>query len=148
MSKTRKKTRYTDEFKTSVLKKLEEPTNYTITSLSNELNIPRTTLYQWVKKAETNKNKASVKHKPINKWTSEDKFHVVLETATFTETELSGYCRRKGLYVDEVKSWKEQCLKANQAIVEDPKELKDSLKGEKEKVRKLEKEETVNYFVS
>ena len=29
-------------------------------------------------------------------------------------TELAGYCRRKGIYVDEVKAWKEQCIKANQ----------------------------------
>lgn len=42
--------------------------------------------------------------------------------------------------MDEVKSWKEQCLKANQTLIEDPRELKNSLKGEKEKVRKLENE--------
>ena len=55
-------------------------------------------------------------------------------------TELAGYCRRKGIYVDEVKAWKEQCIKANQGTMEDPKELKESLKGEKNKVKKLEKE--------
>ena len=37
MSKTRKKTSYTREFKASVLKRLEEPTKDTITSLSKEL---------------------------------------------------------------------------------------------------------------
>ncbi|MCG4585712.1 IS3 family transposase, partial [Anaerosalibacter bizertensis] len=48
--------------------------------------------------------------------------------------------RRKGIYVDEVKVWKEQCLKANQITVEDPKELKESLKAEKELNKELERE--------
>ena len=141
MSKTRKKTSYTKEFKDSVLKRLEEPTNDTITSLSDELGVPRTTIYQWIKKAETDNKKTSITHKPINRWTSEDKFHVVLETASLTETELAEYCRRKGIFVDDVKAWREQCIKANQTItIEDPKELKESLKAEKELNKKLEKE--------
>lgn len=36
--------------------------------------------------------------------------------------------------------WKEQCLKANQAAMEDPQELKVSLKEEKARVNQLEKE--------
>jgi transposase-like protein len=140
MSTIRKKTSYTREFKASVLKRLEEPTTDTITSLSDELGVPRTTIYQWIKKAETDKNKAPINHKPTSKWTSEDKFHVVLETASFNEIELAEYCRRKGIYIDEVKAWRDQCLKANQTIVEDPKELKESLKAEKELNKKLEKE--------
>lgn len=140
MSTTRKKTSYTKEFKASVLKRLEEPTKDTITSLSDELGVPRTTIYQWIKKAETDKKNISINHKPTSKWTSEDKFHVVLETAPLTESELAEYCRRKGIFVDEVKTWKEQCVKANQAAMEDPKELKESLKVEKELNKKLEKE--------
>src|SRR5690625_1204191 len=100
MSKARKKTSYTKEFKASVLKRLEEPTTDTITSLSNELGIPRPTIYQWIKKAETKSDKTSFNNKLSNKWTSEDKFQVVLETSSLTETELAEYCRKKGVYVD------------------------------------------------
>ncbi len=109
MSKTRKKRSYTKEYKDSVLKRLAKPTNDTITSLSNELGVPRPTIYQWIKKAETDSKETTINHKPANKWTSEDKFHVVLETASLSETE-------------------------------DPKELKDSLKEEKDKVKELQKE--------
>lgn len=45
-----KKRTYSKEFKESVLKRLEPPTNDTPTSLSRELNIPRTTIYQWIRK--------------------------------------------------------------------------------------------------
>lgn len=140
MSKIRKKRSYTKEYKDSVLKRLAKPTNDTITSLSNELGVPRPTIYQWIKKAETDSKETTINHKPANKWTSEDKFHVVLETASLSETELAEYCRRKGIYVDDVKTWRNQCLKANLEEKEDPKELKDSLKEEKDKVKELQKE--------
>ncbi len=136
MGKKNKYKRYTKEFKESVLKRLEPPTNDTITSLSNELEIPRTTIYQWKKK----KNKNFINNKPSNKWSSQDKFQAVLETSSFTELELAQYCRRKGIHVEEIKTWQKQCLKANSSILEDPGELKKYLKKERDKNKKLEKE--------
>jgi len=137
MPKDKKKNKsYTREFKESVLKRLEQPTDDTIKSLSEELKIPRTTIYQWIKKD----NNSSTNHKPASKWTSADKFQAVLETSTFTERELAEYCRRKGIYADEIKRWKEQCIKANNTRLEDPKELKENLREGKDKIKKLEKE--------
>jgi len=127
---------YTKEFKKSVLKRLEPPTNDTVSSLAKELNIPKTTLYGWVRKSD----KSITKHKSVNKWTSQDKFQAVLETSTLTETELAEYCRRKGIYLENIKSWKEQCLRANTILSDDPKKLKESLKEEKSKTKNLEKE--------
>ena len=90
-------------------------------------------------KSQADKNKPIV-IKPAHKWTSEDKFHAALETASFSETQLAEYCRRKGIFVDDIKAWKNQCLKANIEEKHDPNELKDSLKEEKGKVKELEKE--------
>ena len=129
---------YTKEFKDSVLRRLEQ--NETVGSLSEELDISKSTIYQWVRTHNKKQKDFSINLKSRNNWTSEDKFHVVLETAALTESQLAEYCRRKGIYVDEVKAWREQCLKANQAVIEDPKELKNSLKDEKDKVKQLEKE--------
>ena len=133
----RKKNRsYTKEFKESVLKRLEHPTNDTVISLSKELGIPKTTIYQWTK----NNNKNSTNHKAVSKWTSQDKFQAVLETSTLTEREVAEYCRRKGIYVDDIKNWKDQCLKANISNLEDPEKLKKDLKEEKDRNKELEKE--------
>ena len=52
MSKIRKKTSYTKEFKNSILKRLEESPKITITDLSDEIGVPRTTIYQWIRKAK------------------------------------------------------------------------------------------------
>ena len=127
---------YSKEFKESVIKRLEHPTNDTVTSLSNELGIPRTTIYQWIKKSNTN----SCNIKASKKWCSEDKFHVVLETSSFNERELAEYCRKKGIYLEDIKLWKKQCLNANNSTSEDTNKLKEDLKDEKNKSKTLEKE--------
>lgn len=49
---------------TASLKRLELPTDDTITSFSNELGAPRTTIYQWKKR----KNNKSNKNKSVSKW--------------------------------------------------------------------------------
>lgn len=97
-------------------------------------------MYQWVRTHNKRQENYRVNLKSKNNWTSEDKFHVVLETAALTETESAEYCRRKGIYVDEVKAWQNQCLKANQDEKEDPRESKESLKAEKELNKDLKKE--------
>ena len=140
MTNTKKGKRYSKEFKDSILKRLNQPSNETVASVSEETNVPKATIYQWIK----NNNK-SEKSNPVNlkskaNWTSEDKFHIVLETAAFSESELAEYCRRKGIYVEEVKSWKEQCLSANTAVKENPTKLKDSLKEEQTINKELKKE--------
>jgi len=100
------------------------------------LGVPKTTIYQWTRKNKKTANK----HKSTNNWTSQDKFQAVLETSTLTEREIAEYCRRKGIYLNDIKKWKEQCLKANKSSLEDPAKLKKDLKEEKDKIKELEKE--------
>ncbi len=46
--------------------------------------------------------------RPLERWSAEDKFAVVLETAV-----LSTYCRRKGLDAEQIETWKQACRRAN-----------------------------------
>ncbi len=39
-------------------------------------------------------------------WVATDKFTVVLETAGLNATELSAYCRERGLYPEQVERWR------------------------------------------
>jgi len=52
---------------------------------------------------------------PAESWTPEEKFAVVLESATLSEVELNAYCREKGLYPGQIKSWREACIRGNQS---------------------------------
>ena len=117
--------------------------NETATSLAEELNIPRTTIYQWVQTNNKKNKNNTINLKSKSNWTSQDKFHIVLETATLSENELAEYCRRKGIYVEEINSWKDQCLNANTSSrKEDSVELKNNLKEEQKKNKELQRELT------
>lgn len=48
-----------------------------------------------------------------DKSTSEEKFRMVLETASMTEAELSAYCRKHGIYPEQIEAWKQACMGAN-----------------------------------
>lgn len=140
MTNNRINKQYTKEFKNSILNRLEQ--NETVGSLSEELNIPKPTIYQWVRTNNKKQSSNSINLRSKNNWTSEDKFHVVIETSSFTENELSEYCRKKGIYLEEIIAWKEQCLNANATIKVDPKELKENLKIEQQKNKELQRELT------
>ena len=69
------------------------------------------------------------------RWSTQDKYLIVVETATLSEIELAGYCRKKGLYVEQVKSWKNNCMQANGGVAQ---ELALSQKREKSKDKELQ----------
>ena len=98
MMMSKKNKRYTKELKESVLKRLEPPTNDTITDLAKELDISRGTIYGLIKAAGK-----TLSSNTSNKWTPKNKFHIASETLTLTEVELAAYCRRKGIFPEEAK---------------------------------------------
>ncbi len=78
--------------------------------------------------------------KTSDQWSSADKFRVVLETASLSETEISEYCRRKGIYPEQIRQWREACEQAN------PPEAKLTLvqrlevKAHQKRIRELERQ--------
>ena len=51
--------------------------------------------------------------KNAEKWTSEHKFAVVLDTAALNAAELAECCRRKGLFVEQTGAWRAACISGN-----------------------------------
>ena len=58
-------------------------------------------------------------------WNAADKFTVVLETVGFNATELSAYCRQKGLYPEQVGRCRQAAQDANEKPVLTIKEQKE-----------------------
>jgi transposase len=57
-----------------------------------------------------------------------------------SEIELAKYCRQNGYYVEDVKSWRDSCITANEQHKEDSIVLREELNKEKKKAKDLEKE--------
>jgi transposase-like protein len=64
----------------------------------------------------------------------------VVETFTLNEAELAEYCRKQGLYPDDIKAWRAQAERAMTAGVVSAQELREALSTEKKRSKALERE--------
>lgn len=56
------------------------------------------------------------------------------------ETDLAEYARKKGLYVDQIKAWRDACMNANGGVAREAARLNKELKNSEKERKKLEKE--------
>lgn len=132
--------RYDEETKLAILKRMLPPENISATKLSQELGIPLSTIATWKKRAIEKGTFNSNNNKRPHMWSSEDKFHIVLETASMNEQELSIYCRNKGILREQIQEWKLSCLHANKKEYVDTTKLKSQLNEERQIAKDLKKE--------
>jgi len=112
---------YSAQRKESALKKMMPPSNIPITKLSIEMGIGESTLYNWRKEAVNKGYLVPGDGKNAEQWSSANKFSVVLETASLNQAELAEYCRRKGLYAEQIAAWRSACMDANANVKEQEK---------------------------
>lgn len=133
-------TRYSAERKEAVIQKMMPPNNIPIPQLAEETGISDVTLYNWRKQARVEGIAVPADGKNPEKWSSEDKFAIVLEAASLNEAELAEYCRQKGLYVEQITAWRKACLQANATSAAQTKAQQKQTKKDRNKIRKLERE--------
>ena len=131
---------YSKERKQAVLVKMMPPQNMSAMGLSEQTGIPYQTLYSWRKQAKDKGCAVPGNNKNPENWSSSDKFAIVLETASLNEAEVGEYCRKKGLYAEQIQQWKQACLNANATQSESNKADKERSKYDKKKIKTLERE--------
>lgn len=132
--------KYPKEMKESIIARLISGEEI-VTDIQRETGVGINTLYRWRDKAMNQKRlSATTKYKNADKWSSQDKFTVVLETANLSEIEFSEYCRSKGIYPEQVKEWKRTCMNANAGEQEKNARASKELREERKQNERLEKE--------
>lgn len=132
--------RYSPERKAAVLKKLLPPHSLSVAELSRQEGISDVTLYTWRKQAMMRGEVMSGSGKLPENWPAEAKLAVVIETATLSEIDLSQYCREKGLYPEQVKSWRQACLDGQTSATQQTQRERAQAKADKKRIRELERE--------
>jgi len=107
--------RYSAERKVNILKKLLPPHNKPVAEVSEQEGIGKGTLYNWLNQAKEQGAAVPGSGKTSEQWSAESKFSVVVEAASKSESELSEYCRSKGLYPEQVKAWRLACIEGQLA---------------------------------
>ena len=114
------------------------PRNEKVSVLAREFNVTEATLYAWRRDALKEGMAVPGDGRNAEQWTGAAKFAVVLETASLAEAELGEYCRARGLFPEQVRSWRGLCESAFGPPEGGPKA--DSAKADRRRIRELEKD--------
>ena len=123
--------RYSEAVKADVRRRISPPKRQRVAQISAELGIHIVTLYNWRKAWRLQGEVVPASDKDPEGWSAADKFTVVLETAGLNATELSAYCRERGLYPQQVERWRQAAQDANEKPVLTLKEQKELQRKEK-----------------
>jgi transposase-like protein len=114
-----------------------------VVRISEELGIHVITLYKWRKTWRLQGEVVPASEKEPEGWSAADKFTVVLETAGLNATELSAYCRERGLFPEQVSRWRQAAQDANAMPVltmAEQKELERLRAKDQREIKALKKE--------
>ena len=107
---------YPDEQKARLIERMLPPGRANVPRLAKETGIPRDTLYGWRRQALRARGLSTT---PATgggeRWSSPEKFAMVVETAALSEVERGEYCRKRGLYLEHLQRWCRACEQANRA---------------------------------
>lgn len=92
---------------------MRPPNNVSVPQWVRETGIPRDTRYGWRRRAAGRGRLGTTSAAPLGTFDSEEQFAVVMATAPLNERELGEYCRRQGLFPEQIAAWRETCRQAN-----------------------------------
>jgi transposase len=133
-------TKFSEEFKYSIVRRMMPPKNESVTTIARETGLTEATLYNWKKNAKAKGMAVPGGEKESERWSTQDKFSIVVETATLSEIELAEYCRSKGLYVEQVQAWRDACMQANGGVAEQANQLQKHNREKDRQIKKLSQE--------
>jgi transposase-like protein len=90
--------RYSEAVKADVRRRMSPPHRQSVAWISEELGIHLDTFYNWRKAWRLQGEVVPSSEKEPEGWSAADKFTVVLESFGLNATELSAYCRERGLF--------------------------------------------------
>jgi transposase-like protein len=136
---------YSEAVKADVRRRMSPPQRQSVARIAEELGIHVITLYKWRKAWRLQGEVVPATEKDPDGWSASDKFTVVLETAGLNATELSAYCRERGLYPEQVERWRQAAADANEKPVltlKEQKELERLRAQDQREIKRLKKELT------
>lgn len=137
---------YTPERRKAILAKLSGPGRRSIAEVATEEGVSAATLYAWRNQARQKGQLLPDADQGPEGWSSSDKFAAVLACASLSEAEIGEYCRRNGLYPEQVRRWRQACECANdwersrnESLARAAKEAKESEARLRSELRRKEK---------
>jgi len=128
------------ERKEAILKKLLPPYSMSVKEVSEEEGISTATLYHWRQQLRRSGAAVPNSNTSSEQWSAQTKLAIVAETYSMTESELSQYCREKGLFPEQIQSWRSECIQGFKSSKEQEAEAKKQAKADKLEIKELKKD--------
>lgn len=128
------------ERKEAILKKLLPPYSMSVKEVSEEEGISTATLYHWRQQLRRSGAAVPNSNTSSEQWSAQTKLAIVAETYSMTESELSQYCREKGLFPEQIQSWRSECMQGFKSSKEQEAETKKQAKADKLEIKELKKD--------
>ena len=122
---------------------MSPPQSQSVALISEDLGIYVMTLYKRRKSWRLQGEVVPASQKDPGGWSAADKFTVVLESTGLKVTELSAYCRQKGLYPEQVDRWRQAAQDANEKpvlTIKEQKELEKLRAQDQREIKQLKQE--------
>ncbi len=132
--------RYPQERREAVLKKLLPPYSRSVEEVAKEEGIHKSTLYNWRKALRKSGAVVPDSNTSSEQWSAQTKLAVVAETYSMTENELGQYCREKGLYPEQIHQWRSECMHGFMSTKEHEAQAKKQARADKQEIKELKKE--------
>lgn len=113
-----KQIRYTAEQRQWALEQMQAPYNRSVVELARESGVTSVTLRSWRKAARAQGGVMPGSDKVGDRWSSADKFRMVLQTAPLSEAECAEHCRAHAIHPEQLQQWRQACEQANAAGTE------------------------------
>ena len=123
--------RYSKAFKDKAVKKvLQMRETQSMGTIAKGLNVPKATLYTWVKNTSNSRVTDGV-------LTLANKLQILKESYSMSDEALNAYCREKGVFKHQLQDWEKDFLKAH---TPEDSTAKVDLEEERSKSKSLAKE--------
>ncbi len=128
---------YTKDFKDKLIKLMLPPENRSVKELVDEYGIHEQTLYKWRKEAKSKGVVYQDNGTSRQKYSKEMQFQIIIETSSLNNNDLSEYCRRKGIYAEEIEAWKKAFVTGE---TDEQSKMKQELKEKDAELKSTKKE--------
>ena len=78
-------TRYSEDFKCSIMTKMMPPHNKSVAEIARETGLSEGTLHKWKKQAKKKGIPVPSGEQQAERWSTQDKFSIIVETASLSE---------------------------------------------------------------
>lgn len=131
---------YSTNDKEAIVRRMMPPNPVSVTTLSVETGIPKGTLYTWKIQYQAQGHAVPASNKRPDQWTAQDKLAIVCEAHALQGTDLGEYCRKKGLFPEQIKAWEMAALSGYQRQEQIDKQQVTQAKEDRLTIQKLEAE--------